>query len=241
MHRLKTWKNHCWHKAKPAHWEGAVGALLVTSVWMGAGLSLHERFSSPGDIFPICYFALNIIKCSQLLQVTPLWMESAVSLVYFGLNGCAPLYYFSPQLVYVLFLGSLCVSTSGGAEVKCDPQMSRISPVPSLCSTADSRSWLRKAILVPWAAAILLTCVPCCCMQIRSGHQTHGRLPAPCSVEQYLGVLVCCLLQLPLGKPCRAWFVWATTIKAAGFSFQRLVLEQHLYICFNRSWRFRIY
>lgn len=84
-------------------------------------------------------------------------MESAVSLVYFGHNGCAPLYYCSPQLVYVLFLDSLCVNTRGGAEAKCDPQMSRISPVPPLCSTADPRSWLRKAILVPWAAAILPT------------------------------------------------------------------------------------
>lgn len=156
MHRLTTWKNHCWHQAKPAHWEGAVGVLLVTSVWIGAGLSLHKWFSSSSDIFPIRYFALNIIKCSQLLQVAPLWMESTVSLVYFGHNGCALLYYCSPQLVYVLFLYSLCVSTRGGAEVKCDPQTSRISPAPPLCSTADQRSWLRKAILVPRAAAILL-------------------------------------------------------------------------------------
>lgn len=64
-------------------------------------------------------------------------MESTVSLVYFGHNGCALLYYCSPQLVYVLFLYSLCVSTRGGAEVKCDPQMSRISPAPPLCSTAE--------------------------------------------------------------------------------------------------------
>lgn len=84
-------------------------------------------------------------------------MESAVSLVYFGHNGCALLYYCSPRLVYVLFLDSLCVSTRGGAEAKCDPQMSRISPVPPLCSTADPQGWLRKAIVVPWAVAIVPT------------------------------------------------------------------------------------
>lgn len=160
-HTLTTCKNHCWHQAKPAYCEGAVRVLLVTSMSMGAGLSLRKRFSSPSDIFPLCYFALNIVKRSQLLQVAPLWTESAVSLVYFGHNGCALLYYCSPQLVYVLFLDSLCASTRGGAEAKCDPQMSRISPVPPLCSTADLRSWLRKAILVPWAAAILPGGRPC--------------------------------------------------------------------------------
>lgn len=68
------------------------------------------------------------------------------------------------------------------------------------------------------------------CMQIRNGHLASGGWPTPCLVDQYLGALVCSLLQLPLGKLCRVWFVWATTIKAAGLSFQRLALEQPPYI-----------
>lgn len=126
MHRLTTCKSHCWPWAKPASWEGAAGVLSVTSVWTGAVLSLCNRFSSPSAVFSLRYFALNIIKGSLLLWVAPLWMESAVSLVYFGYNGCTPLYYGSPRLVYVLFLDSLRVSTRGGAEAKCDPQMSTI-------------------------------------------------------------------------------------------------------------------
>lgn len=130
MHRLTTCKSHCWPWAKPASWEGAAGVLSVTSVWTGAVLSLCSRFSSPSAVFSLRYFALNIIKGSLLLRVAPLWMGSAVSLVYFGYSGCTPLYYGSPRLVYVLFLDSLRVSTRRGAEAKCDPQMSTIPPVP---------------------------------------------------------------------------------------------------------------
>jgi len=99
-------------------------------------------------------------------------MESAVSLVYFGYNGRTLLYYCSPRLVYVLFLDSLRVSTRGGAEAKCDPQMSTIPAAAPLCSAGDPRSWLRKATPVPWAATIPPhqpqgDCVPCRCLQVR--------------------------------------------------------------------------
>lgn len=76
-------------------------------------------------------------------------MESAVSPVYFGYTGCAPLYYYSPRLVYVLFLDSLCVSTRGGAEAKCDPQMSTIPPAAPLCSADNLQSQLKNATLGP--------------------------------------------------------------------------------------------
>lgn len=133
MHKLTTCKSHCWCWDKAASWEGSVVVLSVTSVWMGAACSLHKPFSSPCAIFSLSYFALNIIEGFLLLWVAPLWMESAVSLVYFGYNGCAPLYYCSPWLAYVLFLDSLRVSTRGGVEAKCDPQMSTAPPVALLC------------------------------------------------------------------------------------------------------------
>lgn len=144
-HRLTTCKSLRWRWTKPASQEGAVVVLSVTSMRMGAGLSLHKRFSSPSAVFSLHYFALNTIKGSLLLWVAPLWIESAVSLVYFGYIGCAPLYCCSPRLVYVLFLDSLRVSTRGGTEAKCDPQMSTIPPVAPLRSADDPRSQLRKA------------------------------------------------------------------------------------------------
>lgn len=139
-------------------------------------------------------------------------MERAVVLFVLTI-GCPFLHYCSPPLLYVLlFLDSLCVSTKGGAEAKCDSQMSTIPPGPPLCSSDDPHSCVRKATPDPWAAAIPPHqpqggCEPCGCMQIRSGRQTSGRSPTLCSVEQYLGALVRCLLQLLLGKTHRVWFV----------------------------------
>lgn len=77
--------------------------LLMTSVWMEARLSPHNQFYSPSAIFSLHY----IIKSSLLPWLSLFWIGSCVSFVYFGYNGCAPLYYYSPWVVYVLFLDSL--------------------------------------------------------------------------------------------------------------------------------------
>lgn len=199
MHRLTTWKNHCWHQAKPAHWEGAVGALLVTSMWIGAGLSLHKWFSSSSDIFPIRYFALNIIKCSQLLQVAPLWMESTVSLVCFGHNGCALLYYCSPQLVDVLFLFLLMCKHQG----RCRGQMrsTDVQDFPSASPLLHRRpaELAEESHPGPWgcchppprqrvAARRAVVCRSEVAIRRLAGRQHHARLS---NIWEFLYVVYC--------------------------------------------------
>lgn len=201
----------------------------MTLAWMEASLSLPKLLSSPSAKFSLHCFAVNAIKNSLLLLVTLLWMGSAVSLVYFGLNCRTPLYYYFPQLMYVRIIPCLLLPKHQG---RCRSQMwstdvhklnQRLPSAPQVTPRA-SRAEPPRSLRLPLSAS------PRRRMRVRSGHQTAGRQPTPCLVEQYLGALVRCLLQLPLGKPWRAGFVWAVTIKAAGFSFQRLVLEQLLYI-----------
>lgn len=227
-HRLTACKNHCWRQAKPAYWEGAVGVLLVSSTWMGAGLSLHKQFFSPSDIFPLCYFALNIIKCSQLLQVAALWTESAVSLVYFGHNGSALLYYCSPRLVYVLFLDSLCVSTRGGAEANVIDRCPGFPPcLPSAPPPTRGAGWGKPS----WSSGLLPSSPAGGCAGLLYADQKW-----PSDAWQVASTVLgwaisgsSCVLFIAIttGQALRS-LVWATTIKAAGFSFQRLALEKSL-------------
>lgn len=64
---------------------------------------------------PHTLFCFKYNKMLLVLQVAPLWMESAVSLVYFGHNGCTPLYYCSPQLVLYYSL-THCVWAPGEVQ-----------------------------------------------------------------------------------------------------------------------------
>lgn len=201
----------------------------MTSAWMEASLSQPKLFSSPSAKFSLHCFAVNVIKNSLLLLVALLWMGSAVSLVYFGLNCHAPLYYYFPQLVYVRIIPWLFLPKHQG---KCRSQMwsTDVHKLTQQLPSAPQVTPRASRAEPPWSLRLPPSAAPRCHKRVRSGHQTAGWQPTPCLVEQYLGALVCCLLQLPLGKPWRAGFVWAATIKAAGFSFQRLALEQLLYI-----------